>query len=607
MAHQNVEDGTSAVRTPTPLDPCQSDAGRGTSRLRIGLGIMLAFLLVLACRVVIVQGFDPTGLANAANDLRTQSSVLGASRGKIVDASGVVLAESIIRYDIVGSPRENNGAETFPRLGSDGTIGDVARDDGLSELAQALGRSVEDMKTALTGDGQFVYLARSVSPAVESIIAELRIPGVTSRPVPHRTYPLGSVGGSIVGYVNEEGGAAGIEQTLDHKLMGVDGERIFQIGADGIIIPTATNRITPPTDGETVKLSIDSYLQFYSQNAIEKQVQDQSAEYGNVIVVEAKTGKIRAMAETGTVDPNAPGATRPEDRGARSVTAAIEPGSTEKAITAAAVIEEGKIKPLSQLLVPPTYTVNGQKFQDSFVHGEQQRTFAGIIGDSMNTGTVMVGEKLTREQRYEYLRKFGIGQKTGIALPGESAGLLAQPDEWDSRQEFSVLFGQGLSQTPLQTAMAFQAIANGGVRLQPQLIESVVDNDGVEHVTEAAAGTAVISPETAKQVRDILESVVTAGGAKDVSVPGYRIGGKTGTAEAVADDGTGFDGYTASFVGMAPMEDPRYIVMVNVQRPKGNIYGVTQAGVFNDVMAQVLTKYQVPATMTSSVSLAQKY
>lgn len=465
------------------------------------MGLMLTFLVAIAVRVIFVQGFDPTRLAGAANDLRTQSSVLGASRGKIVDASGVVLAESIIRYDIVASPRENNGSETFPRLASDGTVGDVTRDEGLRELAQALGRSVEEVKTALTGDSQFVYLARSVSPAAETLIAGLRIPGITSRPVQQRTYPLGSVAGSIVGYINADGGAAGIEQTLNDNLKGADGERTYQIGADGIIIPTAANQVTPASDGDTVKLTIDSDLQFYSQNAIEKQVQTQNAEYGNIIVVEAKTGKIRAMAETGTVDPNAPGATKPEDRGARSVTAAIEPGSTEKAITAAAAIEEGKIEPLSQLLVPPAYTVNGQKFEDSFVHGEQQRTFAGIIGDSMNTGTVMVGEKLTPEQRYEYLRKFGIGQKTGIPLPGESAGLLAQPDEWDSRQEFSVLFGQGVSQTPLQTVMAFQAIANDGVRLQPQLVESTVDQDGIEHVPDATPGTTVVSAETAKQVR----------------------------------------------------------------------------------------------------------
>ena len=571
------------------------------------MGVMLVFLLVIAGRVIVVQGLDPNGLAEAGDALRTQSSVLGASRGKILDASGVVLAESIIRYDIIGSPRENAANLSFPRQTADGTIADIDRDTGLRDVAEALGRSDEDIRTAMKGDSQFAFLARSVSSAVEATIAELRVPGVKSRPVQQRTYPLGPVGGSIVGYVNDEGGAAGIEQTLNEKLKGFDGERTFQIGADGIIIPTATNRITPAVDGATVKLTIDGELQFYAQQSIEKQVQAQRAEYGNIVVVESKTGKIRAMAETGTVDPNVPGGTPPGDRGARSVTAAIEPGSTEKAITAAAAIQEGKIEPLSQLLVPPTYTVNGQTFQDSFVHETQQRTFAGIIGDSMNTGTVMVGEKLSREQRYDYLRKFGIGEKSGIPLPGESPGLLAQPDTWDSRQEFSVLFGQGVAQTPLQTTMAFQAIANDGVRLQPRLVESIIDQAGIEHAETPASGTEVISKDTAHQVRDILESVVTAGGARDVKVPGYRVGGKTGTAEAVAESGAGFDGFTASFVGMAPMDDPQYVVMVNVQRPKGNIYGISEAGVFNDVMARVLAKYHVPPSTTPSVSLAQKY
>ncbi|MET4619858.1 cell division protein FtsI (penicillin-binding protein 3) [Arthrobacter sp. 2762] len=580
---------------------------RGRSRLRVGIGIMLAFLLVIACRVIVVQGLDPTSLAIAANELRTQSTVLAASRGKIVDKDGVVLADSIIRYDIVGSPRENTSNATFLRRGEDGSVVTVDRDTGLRELAQLLGRADEDVRKAMEGDSQFAYLARSISPGIESAVAELHIPGVTSRPVQQRTYPLGAVGGSIVGYVNQEGGAAGIEQTLDEKLKGTDGARTFQIGADGIVIPTAANHVTPAIDGETVKLTIDSDLQFYSQNAIEKQVKAQGAEYGNIVVVEAKTGKIRAMAESGTVDPNNPGATSAEDRGARSVTAAIEPGSTEKAITAAAAIQEGKVEPLSQILVPPTYAVNGEIFQDSFSHGALQRTFAGIIGDSLNTGTVMVGEKLSRELRYEYLNKFGIGQETGLPLPGESAGLLAQPSEWDSRQEFAVLFGQGVSQTPLQTTMVFQTIANNGVMLQPQLIESIVDQDGIEHIQPHAPATEVITQDTAQKVRDILESVVTAGGAKDVKIPGYRVGGKTGTAEAVADNGGGFNGYTASFVGMAPMDDPQFVVMVNVQRPKGNIYGISQAGVFNDVMAQVLATYDVAASTTPSVRLAQSY
>lgn len=568
---------------------------------------MLALLVVVAGRVVVVQGFDPEGLALTAADKRTQVSVLASERGKILDVNGAVLAQSIIRYDIVGAPNVNTPFETFKRLKDDGTTVVVSREEGLRDLAAALGRPVPTVRDLLTGDGKFAYLARSVDPDLERRVMSLAIPGVESRPLEERAYPQGAVAGSVVGYTNDEGGAAGLELSLNGELEGKDGERTYQTGADGIIIPTAPLTVTPATNGRSVKLTIDTDLQYAAQEAIGTHAKKLSADWANILVIEAKSGKIRAMAETRTVDPNNPSATAEADRGARSVQAALEPGSTEKAITAAAAIEEGLIAPDSQVLVPPSYTVNGQTFNDASPHGTEKMTFAGIIGFSLNTGTVMTGEKLTKQQRYDYLKKFGIGEKTGIPLPGESSGLLAQPDEWDGRQEFAILFGQGVSQTPLQTTMAFQAIANNGVLLKPQLIESYIDPDGTEHTIDAAPGTRAISDSTAQQVRDILESVVTVGGATDVKVPGYRVGGKTGTAEVAAENGAGFDGFTASFVGMAPMEDPQYVVLVNVHRPKGNIYGISTAPVFNDIMGRVLTKYNVRPSTTEPVGLPQKY
>ncbi|MET1085634.1 MAG: penicillin-binding protein 2 [Arthrobacter sp.] len=568
---------------------------------------MVALLLVVAARVLVVQGFDPESFASKAADRRTQVSVLASERGQILDMNGAVLAQSIVRYDIVGAPNVNTAFDTFRRVNKDGSVVEVTRDQGIRELADLLTTRESDVRDSLTGEGLFTYLARSVDAGVERAIMELAVPGVESRPVKKRSYPQGAVAGSIVGYTNDDGGAAGLELTLNDRLDGKDGERTFQMGADGIIIPTAPLRVMPATNGQSVKLTIDTDLQYAAQVAIETQAEKLSADWANIIVIEAKTGKVRAMAETDSVDPNDPGATSVANRGARSIQAAIEPGSTDKAITAAAAIEEGIVSPESRLVVPPGYSVNGQFFKDSFEHGTETRTFAGIIGSSMNTGTVMVGEHLTRQQRYDYLRKFGIGQKTGIPLPGESAGLLATPDSWDGRQEFAVLFGQGVSQTPLQTTMAFQAIANDGVLLKPQLIESYIDPDGTEHPVTAEAGSRAVSEATAQKTRDILESVVTAGGAKDVKVPGYRVGGKTGTAEAVSDDGVGLAGYTASFVGMAPMDDPQYVVMVNVQRPQGNIYGISTAPVFNNIMSRVLTTFSVAPSLTPPVSLPQEY
>lgn len=568
---------------------------------------MVALLAVIAARVLVIQGFDPESFASKAAELRTQASVLPSERGAILDRNGTVLAQSIVRYDIVGAPNVNTPIEDFRQVQEDGSVATVTRDQGLQQLATLLDRPEATIRQLMTGPGLFTYLAKAVDPGTERAVMRLGVPGIESRPVPKRSYPQGSVAGSIVGYTNDDGGAAGLELTQNDRLNGQDGERTFQIGADGIIIPTAPLQVRPAINGQSVKLTIDTDIQYAAQEAIESQVAKLGADWANVIVVEAKTGKVRAMAETDSVDPNDPGATDVADRGARSIQSAVEPGSTDKAITAAAAIEEGLITPGSRLVIPAGYTVNGQFFKDSFEHGTEHRTFAGVIGSSMNTGTVMVGQDLTRQQRYDYLRRFGMGETTGIPLPGESSGLLAGPDSWDGRQEFAILFGQGVSQTPLQTTMAFQALANNGVRLKPQLIESYIDPDGTEHPVTSEPGTRAVSEATAQKTRDILESVVTAGGAKDIKVPGYRVGGKTGTAEAVADSGSGLDGYTASFVGMAPMDDPQYVVMVNVQRPKGNIYGISTAPVFNNVMSRVLTTFNVAPSRTAPVALPQEY
>lgn len=536
------------------------------------------------------------GYAEAAVQQMTKTQTLAANRGEILDANGKVLAQTIVRYDIVVDQVNNNAATTYKRPGADGKTEVVTRDTGISELAATLGMNSEQVRKLLTGTARYQVVAKSVTPELEDKVAALLIPGIASQPVSKRTYPLGQVAGNVVGFMGPDGGGSGLEQTLNDKLTGKDGSRTYQMGKDGIVIPGAPTTVVPAANGQNVKLTLNADLQYYAQQAISNQVKAQRAEWGNIVVVQVKTGNIIAMAEDTTVDPNNPGATKAEDRGSRIVTNAIEPGSTEKSITAAAAIQEGKATPDTHLTIPPTYTIDGQTFSDAEDHGTVNMTFSGVLAESLNTGTVMVGSKLSPQQRYDYLHKFGIGQKTGIPLPGETAGILATPDKWDGRQQYTVLFGQGVAQTPLQTAMAYQAIANNGVRLAPRLIDSYIDSNGVETKTPQAPGTEVISQQTAQQVKGMLEGVVTAAHYNDINVPGYRVGGKTGTAESPTAGG--FSGYTASFVGMAPMENPEYVVLVTVQHPQGNIYGVTQGPVFNSVMGQVLQTYQVPPSTT---------
>jgi cell division protein FtsI (penicillin-binding protein 3) len=581
-----------------------------TKRLRLGLGIMLTLLLVVGGKLFMVQGLDVGGMAAAALDYRMRETTLPAERGSILAANGTVLANSVIRYNVVVDQTVNTKTDTFKRLakvdGKDKLV-DVSREQGLKELALVLGMSQDAIRQAVTGESRYYIVAKDLKPDVELRVSKLSIPGVDTVGVSKRVYPNGSVAGGIIGFLQDGNtGQAGIEQTQDGLLRGKDGKRLFEIGADGLRIPVGVDELTPPEDGKDVKLTLNSDLQYFAQQAIQSQSDKLGAEWGSILVMDAKTGDIVAMADTNSPDPNDPGRVAAKDRGVRTVTAAYEPGSVQKMITAAALIEEGKSSPLDTFTLPPSYTIDGQTFTDAFTHGTEERTLAGILGYSMNTGTVAAGSRLTREQRHDWLRKFGIGEAPDIGLPAAASGILAPADQWDSRQQYTVLFGQGVSQSTLQTVRAFQSIANNGVMLQPRLIDSYVSADGTEEKVAAQPSRQVVSDGTAQQVQDILESAVTEGQIKDAAIDGYRVGAKTGTSESPCDDGkSGYCGYTASMVGMAPMDDPRFIVEVVLQRPKGSIYGITNGPVFRSVMSQALRTYNIQPSTGEPARLPQ--
>ncbi|MDQ0850819.1 cell division protein FtsI (penicillin-binding protein 3) [Arthrobacter sp. B3I9] len=581
-----------------------------TRRLRLGLGLMLTLLLVVGGKLFLVQGLDVGGMAEAALNNRLTPVNLPAERGSILDSAGTVLASSVIRYNIVVDQTINTKTETFRRLdtvdGKDELV-QVSRDQGITELAGLLGMDKDDVREALTGTKRYYIVAKDVKPDIEDRISKLQIPGLVSEGTSKRVYPNGAVAGGIVGFLKDgTTGQAGLEQTQDEILRGTPGKRLFEIGADGLRIPVGVDQLTPAVNGKDIKLTLNSDLQYFAQQAIQSQRDKLGAEWGVIIVSDIKTGNIIAMADTNTPDPNDPGRSAPEDRGVRAVTAAYEPGSVEKMITASALIEEGKASPLDTFTIPPTYTVDGQTFSDAFVHGTEKRTLAGILGWSMNTGTVMAGQRLSKDQRHDWLQRFGIGDAPHIGLPAEATGILTPADQWDGRQEYTVLFGQGVSQSTLQTVRAFQTVANDGVMLQPRLIDSYIDPDGTEEKVPAQPPRQVVSKDTAKQVRDILESAVTEGQIKEAGIDGYRVGAKTGTSQSPCDDGKpGFCGFTASMVGMAPMDDPRFIVGVVLQRPKGDIYGISNGPVFRSVMSQTLRTFNIQPSTGEPARLPQ--
>ncbi|MBP2217402.1 penicillin-binding protein 2 [Arthrobacter sp. CAN_C5] len=565
----------------------------GAKRLRVGLAFVLILLLVLGVRLFQVQALDLGGMAQVGLNKRLESFPVQPVRGDILDSKGNYLARSVERFDIVVDQRLAEG-DTFARINADGDREEVTMDEGFAELSEILGQDAADLEAAIIGDKKFGYVARSVTPEVKNKALAVRMPGVYADAISLRTYPSGPVAGSIVGFVGSEN--EGLELTQNDVLTGEPGSRTFEIGGDGIRIPYATNEDVPAKDGKSVKLTIDQDLQWFAQQTIASQVEEYNAEWGNIVVVEADTGGIVAMAESTTMDPNNPGATEPEFRKPLSVTSSFEPGSTTKLITMAAGLEEGIIEPTSEFLLPNTYTVDNQTFKDAFEHGEERRTAAGIFAKSMNTGTVMIGEQLTKQQRYDWLTKFGIGQPLDVGLNGETSGILAQPEDWDDRQQYTVLFGQGLAQTALHTAMVYQTIANDGVRLKPRLIDSYIDPDGTEHKVPQDEGVEVVSTETSAQLQKMLETVTVDGSGASGALDQYRVGSKTGTAEAPSASG-GYDGFTLTYAGMAPMEDPEYVVVITLQRPQGDLYYLIPGESFQKVMEQVLNARNVaPST-----------
>ena len=405
----------------------KAKAPSATRRLRLGLGVMLTLLLVVGGKLFLVQGLDVGGMAEAALQNRLTPIELPAERGSILDANGTVLASSVIRYNVVVDQRVNTKTETFRRFDED----DGRTRQGLPGPGHLRARrrcwawSRPRSRTPSPGTSRYYIVAKDLKPDVEDRISKLQIPGIVTVGTSKRVYPNGSVAGGIVGFLKDgTTGQAGLEQTQDEILKGTPGKRLFEIGADGLRIPVGVDQLTPAVNGKDIKLTLNSDLQYFAQQAIQSQRDKLSAEWGVVIVQDIKTGDIIAMADTNSPDPNDPGKVDAKDRGVRAVTAAYEPGSVEKMITAAALIEEGKSSPLDKFTIPPSYTVDGQTFNDSFAHGTEDRTLAGILGWSMNTGTVMAGQRLSKEQRYDWLKKFGIGEAPDIGLPAEAKGIL---------------------------------------------------------------------------------------------------------------------------------------------------------------------------------------
>lgn len=573
----------------TPRVTAHTQAPLRVRRQRVLLTITLTLLVVCAGRLVYVQALAGPALAAEALRGRTVTQVVPAERGEILDRSGVVLATSVERWNIVVNQKQ------LANWKKDGdSVADAAE-----LLAPLLGTSAAELGPKLIGSSTFVYLAKGVPPEAYEQIMELEIQGVWGERVSQRLYPAGTTAGNILGFVGTDGyGLAGLEQVYDETLAGQDGSDTYERGENGQRIPTGNEEYVPPRPGRDVRLTIDRDLQYSAQSAIDAQVGATGAAWGVVQVMDVRTGEILALADSGSIDPNDPqGNAQPS----RAASYTYEPGSTAKAISMAAILETGVADPLSQYVVPYQYaTPNGEVFKDSHPHGDQPLTLTGILAESSNTGTVMVGQNIPPQVRLDYLHKFGFGQRTGVGLPGESPGLIVdEVADWDhdGRSPYAVLFGQAVGATTLQNTQVFATLANHGVRVQPHVVAAVEDEDGQMKPVELAPPTQVVSPETADTVVRMLESAVAEGTGSNAEVPGYRIAGKTGTAQAF--EGGGVVKTVASFIGIAPADDPRLVVNVVLYDPKSSIYGGTVAApVFSQVMGHSLQHLGIPPSGT---------
>jgi cell division protein FtsI (penicillin-binding protein 3) len=421
-----------------------------------------------------------------------------------------------------------------------------------------------------------------------------------------REYPSGLLIASLIGFVNHDGiGATGLESSMNSTISGKQGKYSYANGYKAEI-PGSQSEIIPAQAGTSVRLTVDRDIQWVAAKAIADAVKSSNAISGTVIVMDPKTGQILAHATAPTFDPNNTSKVSLVAMRNPSVQDVYEPGSTGKVMTLAAALEEKKITPETVFTVPYALKRSIKVFHDHEAHATQRLTASGILAVSSNTGSIQIGEMMSNDTLHDYLSKFGIGTKTGSGLPGESNGILPKVANWSGTTAPTVAFGQGYSLTAMQATSVFATIANGGVRVSPTVIAGTSDASGNYTPSATRESVRVISAETAQKMRIMMESVVSANGtAPTAAIAGYRVAGKTGTAMRIDDTCGCYRGYTASFIGFAPADNPAYVISVTIQDPKGLHWGGALGGpVFKKVMSFVLQSKGIAPTGTKIIPVA---
>ncbi|HEX5983380.1 MAG TPA: penicillin-binding protein 2 [Solirubrobacterales bacterium] len=520
---------------------------------RIGLlfgAFLLCFLLIVG-RALWLQGVQGSSLASEAAYQQTEVVTVPGLRGDLLDRRGNKLAASEDAATIYATPYQ---VENPPQAAA--------------RLAPILDQPKGEVLEALTADSGFSYLAQRVDLPTAAKVEALELEGIGQLPDSRRNYPQGEMAGQVIGAVGSENqGLMGLEAGEEEVLGGDDGER--RIVNDALGEPIRLETVDEAEDGEDIQLTLDPVIQRETERILSGVGETYSPKGATAIVMDPRSSEVLAMANWPPVDPGDLSEASNDDLLNRATGFTYEPGSTFKAFTVAAALEEKLVTPTSEFTLAPTIQVADRTIEESHPRGTENMTVSQILAHSSNVGSVTIGLSVGAEKFDRWIRRFGFGKPTGVRFPGEEQGLLLDLDEYSGSTMGNLPLGQGLSVTPIQMVAGYAAIANDGVLEQPQLVKRI----GEEPVPQPK-GKRVISPQVAAQVREMLEGVLGPGGtASEVSVPGYSLAGKTGTAE-VAENGEYSDTkYVASFIGFAPADNPQLLAAVIVDQPQGEIYG----------------------------------
>jgi cell division protein FtsI (penicillin-binding protein 3) len=573
------------------------------NRIRALIFMTAVIMFLFGLRLVQVQALQANDYRSRAVNEMEKVKTLQAPRGDITDINGVPFARSVAATSIVVDQTQILNPSKVAAF-----------------VAPILNMSVSEVQTALTGKRKWNMVAENAKPAIWLKLTNAidqynsQFPGMSPERIigffPERSYireyPSGSLIASLIGFVNHDGiGATGLESSMNSTISGKQGKYSYANGYKAEI-PGSQSEIVPAQAGTSIRLTVDRDIQWVAAKAIADAVKSSNALSGTVIVMDPKTGQILAHATAPTFDPNNTSKVSLVAMRNPSVQDVYEPGSTGKVMTLAAALEEKKITPETVFTIPYALKRSTKVFHDHEPHATQRLTASGILAVSSNTGSIQIGEMMSHDTLYNYLTKFGIGTKTGSGLPGESNGILPKVANWSGTTAPTVAFGQGYSLTAMQATSVFATIANDGVRVSPTAIAGTSDASGNYTPSPTRESVRVVSSETAQKMRIMMESVVSANGtAPSAAIAGYRVAGKTGTAMRIDDTCGCYRGYTASFIGFAPADNPAYVISVTIQDPKGLHWGGALGGpVFKKVMSFVLQSKGIAPTGTKIIPVA---